>query len=336
MAQPQASGSKFMSIVFGTRGKAVRKFTIDRYVIANVSVSDEKKELLKTLDGKVFFGETLREYLLQHDFSRAEVEDTEHFAEKYVSRSLDSPEQILWIPRGLLWVFTLHAFFYWLAGPFYTDQLVSLINEELQPEHPVTLFQVSLGLTFTLMGFVTFFWAAIGYPIQQAMICYKYDYVKNTARFKEQFFSPVPRKIMSLGVIPMIFAICGIIFFKEDQLMDTFAYFTLSTEYHLGMDPLKLLLLCGGLAECAAFFLGYLFPEPGSHAAQAAPAGEQAKAAPAAAPAAAAPVATTSASTVFDIHEPVTVVSNRNLLTDEQLKRLLSSVRVNLKLDLKE
>jgi hypothetical protein len=335
MAHTSASGNKFMSIVFGTRGKAVRKFTIDRYVVANVSIEESKKELLRTWDGKVFWGEELRQHLARHNFNRAEIEDTEHFAEKYVSRSMDSPEQILTIPRGLLWLFVLYALFAWIISPLYTSKLVDLINQELQPDHPVTLFQVALGLSFTLMGFVTFLWAAIGYPIQQALICYKYDYVKNTARFKEQFFSPVPKKIMSLGVIPMIFSICGIIFFKEDQLLDTLAYFTLSTEYRLGMDPLKLLLLCGGLAECAAFFLGYLFPETSSHGAPV-PVAEQTKAAPAiaAAPVAAAPVA--GATTIVDVHEPVTVVTNRNLLTDDQLKRLLSSVRINLKLDLKE
>jgi hypothetical protein len=333
MAPPTTSGNKIKSIVFGTRGRFVRKFTIDRYVIANAGADDNKKEYLRTLDGRVFWGDELRQLLARNNFNRAEIEDTEHFSEKYVSRSMDSPEQILWIPRALLWVFTLYAIFSWVVGPFYTSKLIDLINQELQPEHPVTMFQVALGLSFTLMGFLTFTWAAIGYPIQQAMICYKYDYVKNTAKFKEQFFSPVPKKIMSLGVIPMIFAICGIIFFKEDQLMDSLSYFTLSTEYRLGMDPLKLLLLCGGLAECAAFFLGYLFPESSSHAAPMPVAEQAAKAAPAMAQAA---PATTGATTIVDVHEPVTIVTNRNLLTDEQLKRLLGSVRINLKLDLKE
>lgn len=335
MANKSASKNKLISIVFGTREKAVRKFTIDRYVVANVSVDESKKEFLRSLDGKVFWGEELRQHLARHNFNRAEIEDSEHFAEKYVSRSMDSPEQILTIPRGLLWLFALYALFAWIIGPFYTSKLVDLINQELQPDHPVTLFQVALGLSFTLMGFVTFLWAAIGYPIQQALVCYKFDYVKNTARFKEQFFSPVPKKIMSLGVIPMIFSICGIIFFKEDQLLDTLAYFTLSTKYRLGMDPLKLLLLCGGLAECAAFFLGYLFPESGSHAAPI-PVAEQTKAAPAGSPVAVAAAPAAAGSTTIDIHEPVTVVTNRNLLTDEQLKRLLSSVRINLKMEMKE
>jgi len=325
MAKPESS--KFLAILLGVRGKVVRKFTIDRYVVANVHVSDEKREFLKTLDGKVFFGDELKDHLLRNQFTRAEAEDVEHFAEKYVSRSMDSPEQILWIPRGLLWVFALYALFAWLLGPLYTNKLLTLINNDLQPEHPVTLFQVALGLAFTVTGFLTFIWAAIGYPVQQAMLCYKYEYVKHTARFKEQFFSPIPRKIMSLGVIPMIFSICGIIFFKEDQLLDTLAYFTLSTDYRLGMDPLKLLLLCGGLAECAAFFLGYLFPEASPHKPE--PLTPEAiKSIAASAP--------QQQAAPLDIREPITVVSNRNLLTDEQLRRLLSSVRVSMKLDLKE
>jgi hypothetical protein len=324
MARSDSFGKKFMALVFGASGKPPRKFTIDRYVVANAHVSDEKKDFLKRLDGKVFFDDELKNFLLQRNFSEAEVDDIQHFAEKYVSRSMDSPEQILWIPRALLWVFVLYAIFYWVVDDLYSRTLLHLINEELQPEHPATLFQVALGLSFTFMGFATFLWAVIGYPIQQAIICYKYDYVNNTAKFKEQFFAPIPKKIMSLGVIPMIFAICGIIFFKEDQLLDTLAYFTLSSQYHLGMDPLKLLLLCGGMAECSAFFLGYLFPENSPHK-QEAVSPEETKPAP---------VPTTT--TVLDIHEPVTVVANRNLLTDDQLKRLLSSLRVNLRVDLKE
>jgi hypothetical protein len=67
------------------------------------------------------------------------------------------------------------------------------------------------------------------------------------------------------------------------------------------------------------------------------PVAELTKATPAGAPVAMAAAAPAGAgSTTIDVHEPVTVVTNRNLLTDEQLKRLLSSVRINLKLDLKE
>jgi hypothetical protein len=329
MAKSVSFGKKFMSLVLGSSEKSQRKFTIDRYVMANIHVSDEKKEFLKKYDGKVFWGDALKNFLQQRNFTLEEIEDVLHFSEKYVSRSLETPEQILWIPRALFWLFAIYSLFYWVVSPIYTSKLVDLINQELQPESPVTLFQIALGLSFTLMGFATFIWAAIGYPVQQAMVCYKFNYSLNTAKFKEQFFGPIPKRIMSLGVIPMIFAICGIIFFKEDQLLDTLAYFTLSTTYRLGMDPLKLLMLCGGLAECAAFFLGYLFPESGPPKPEVTTVvpEEQKTTSTAVHP---------SSPTTPEIHEPITIVTNRNFLTDEQLKQMLGTLRFNMKVDFKE
>jgi len=326
MATSKSFGAKLNALLFGATEKPPRKFTIDRYVIANAHVSEEKRQFLTKLNGRVFFGDELNHLLFNNRFDTDEIRDVHHFAEKYVARAMDTPGQILWIPRAIFWVFLLHATFQWGLQAIYTGKLVDVINNELQPEHPVTLFQVSLGLAFMVSGFATFIWATIGYPIQQAWVCHVNEYVKNTAKFKEKFFSPIPRKIMSLGVVPMILAILGIIFFKEDQLLDVLGYFTLGTEQRLGLDPLKLLLLCGGLCECAAFFLGYLFPEESPESHVNAPATEEAKAQAAAS-------AATGGFKLPVSDQPVTVINDRNVLTDEQLKRMLSSVRVSLKLD---
>ena len=67
------------------------------------------------------------------------------------------------------------------------------------------------------------------------------------------YFAPVPRQIMSLGVIPIIFAIVGII---------------LSVEYRIPELPLFkinmliLLIILGAITEAIAFFFGFWLPEP--------------------------------------------------------------------------
>ena len=66
------------------------------------------------------------------------------------------------------------------------------------------------------------------------------------------YFSSLPRMIMSIGVIPMIFSIVGII---------------LSVEHNppkipiIKINPLTLLIILGGVTEAIAFFFGYVWPE---------------------------------------------------------------------------
>lgn len=68
------------------------------------------------------------------------------------------------------------------------------------------------------------------------------------------FFAPVPRRIMSLGVIPIIFAIAGIIISVQHPNVPKFPI--------IKIDILLFLIILGSITEAIAFFFGFYFPEP--------------------------------------------------------------------------
>lgn len=68
------------------------------------------------------------------------------------------------------------------------------------------------------------------------------------------FFAPVPRRIMSLGVIPIIFAIAGIIISVKHPNVPKFPI--------IKIDILLFLIILGSITEAIAFFFGFYFPEP--------------------------------------------------------------------------
>lgn len=60
---------------------------------------------------------------------------------------------------------------------------------------------------------------------------------------------------MSIGVIPIIFAIIGIILSVEHEIPKIAILKKM-------INPLILLIVLGGVTEAVAFFFGFLFPEP--------------------------------------------------------------------------
>jgi len=191
---------------------------------------------------------------------------------EYPLNVIDKVEEISVIFKLLLFMGFLMAFF-WISGIGEKIQgLTSQINAVDEPE----MFQTLIGLTFQVVAFGAFLLAMVLLPWYKRKQYINNDVENRSQKFKENFLQTIPNQIMNLGIITMIFAIVGIIFFREDQLLDVAVYFktralipfwpindyTVYSDLKLfGFDFLKFLLVAGGLTEAAAFYLGFRFPE---------------------------------------------------------------------------
>jgi len=194
------------------------------------------------------------------------------FTWSYPKNELDTTSEILLIPVTLLIICLLVIVFRYSAISVNFNNVV-----ELTGALPPSRVQTALGLSFLTVGMVAFVMAMFIVPLVSVVTFKKNNIRVKSQEFKQDFFKRIPLQIMNLGIIPMIFAIIGIIFFDESQLLD-FAYYyktslrlgimpseetvTMIKQYgEWGFGPLKLMLVLGGITEAAAFYLGFRFPE---------------------------------------------------------------------------
>ena len=191
---------------------------------------------------------------------------------EYNQGDLEKIVDITTILKVFLTLILLNVFFMYSGF----GERIRQLTEALNPASGnIYLFQTCLGLTFTLVGFVAFLSGTVWIPFQK-LIQYKVNDVSSKGRqFRENFLHTVPTQIMNLGIITMIFAIVGIVFFDRNQLLDMNVYFhwQLYDVFHVfdpyrfldfplwGFSTLSFLVVAGGFTEAAAFFLGYKFPE---------------------------------------------------------------------------
>lgn len=191
---------------------------------------------------------------------------------EYPLNVIDRVEEISVIFKILIFMGFLMLFF-WVAG---IGQKIQGLTVQINAVDEPTMFQTLIGLVFQIVAFGSFLVAMVFLPLVKVAQYRNNQVDLRPQKFKENFLQTIPNQIMNLGIITMIFAIIGIIFFREDQLLDMAVYYKTPamipfwpifdyTKYSnmslFGFDSLKFLLVAGGLTEAAAFYLGFRFPE---------------------------------------------------------------------------
>ncbi len=152
---------------------------------------------------------------------------------------------------------------------------IRILTEVMNPTAEVYLFQTVIGITFQVVAIAAFFWGIFVIPIRKLVQFRNNNLMEKDKQFRENFLYSAPTQIMNLGIITMIFAIVGIIYFEKNQLLDMSVYFhwQLYDIFHAfnpdqfqnfskwGFNMLTFLVVAGGFTEAAAFYLGYKFPD---------------------------------------------------------------------------
>ncbi|HPG39262.1 MAG TPA: hypothetical protein PLP19_04170 [bacterium] len=193
----------------------------------------------------------------------------------YPQNEIDSTDELWHVPVFLIFILFL---FFVFSFTGYSQKFVDVlkISNDLADFETPSRFKMAIGLVFFWVGSIAFLFAVL-VPFISAFQFTKNKVAQKSVEFRRGFFSIIPTKIMNLGIIPMIFAIIGIIFFKENQLLD-FKYYwdtwylmigimpdykTISqiAAFKWGFSQLHFIMVLGGLAEVGAFYLGYKFPK---------------------------------------------------------------------------
>lgn len=193
----------------------------------------------------------------------------------YPQNEIDSTDELWHVPIFLVFILVL---FFLFSFTGYSQKFVDVvkISNDLADFETPSRFKMAIGLVFFWIGSVAFLFAVL-VPFISAFQFTKNKVAQKSVEFRRGFFSIIPTKIMNLGIIPMIFAIIGIIFFKENQLLDFKYYwntwylmFGVMPDYKIvsqiasfkwGFSQLHFIMVLGGLAEVGAFYLGYKFPK---------------------------------------------------------------------------